>query len=78
MHDFMISLGYIQSEVDPCLYMFLTYVAVYVDDFLIASNSQSEQVRLTSALSVAFEMKDVGFPSTFLGVQLVQCDYPSV
>ena len=73
LHDFNISLGYVQSEVDLCLYMLLqgdlvTYVAVYVDDLLIASNSQSEQVCLTSALSVAFsiEMRDVGFPSTFL------------
>ena len=77
MHDFMLSLGYAQSEVDPCLYSFLqgdliTYVAVYVDDLLIASNSPTEQIRLTTSLSVAFEMRDLGFPSTLLGIQLVQ------
>jgi len=79
LHDFMLSLGYAQSEVDPCLCSFLqgdliTYVAVYVDDLLIASNFPTEQIRLTTSLSVAFEMRDLGFPSTFLGIQLVQRD----
>ena len=73
------NLQVLNCEVDPCLYMFLqdnliTYIAAYVGELLIVSNSPTEQMHLATSLSFSFELRDLGFPPTFVGIQLVQRD----
>jgi hypothetical protein len=74
-HDFIHRQGFHQSEVDPCLYTKhtskgITLVAIYVDDLLIASNSSYDSIELQAALSAEFQMKHLGSPTRFLGIQL--------
>jgi len=74
-HDFILRQGFQQSEVDPCLYTKqtskgITLVAIYVDGLLIASNSPYDSVELQAALSAEFQMKHLGAPACFLGIQI--------
>ena len=62
---------------DPCLYkkvtnLGTTLLAIYVDDLLIASNSDKDSMELQNSLSAEFSMKTLGFPEIFLGVQIAQ------
>ncbi|XP_050248578.1 uncharacterized mitochondrial protein AtMg00810-like [Quercus robur] len=49
----------------------IIYLLVYVDDIIITSNSSSQVSHLVIALSKAFELKDLGALSYFLGIQIV-------
>ena len=76
-HSFILTLGFKQSQVDPCLYKRVTasgttLLAIYVDDLLIASNSDKDSIDLQTSLSAEFSMKTLGFPKMFLGVQIAQ------
>ena len=64
-------------KVDACLYKKVTnlgaaLLAIYVDDLLIASNSDKDSMELQNSLSAEFSMKTRGFPEIFLGVQIPQ------
>ena len=73
----LIGLGLKQSEFEPCLFVKMDksndkpigMVAVYVDD-LIVSGSSGEVERIRKALTATYPMKDLGFPSTWTGVQV--------
>ena len=49
----------------------IIYLLVYVDDIIITGNSSSQVSHLVTALSKAFELKDLGALSYFLGIQIV-------
>ena len=66
-------LVFIQSKVDSCLYKTginacTTLLAIYVEDLLIASNSDKDSVELQNSLLAEFPMKTLGFPENLLGV----------
>ena len=70
-------LGFKQSQVDPCLYKRVTasgttLLAIYVDDLLIASNSDKDSIDLQTSLLAEFSMETLGLPKMFLGVQIAQ------
>ncbi|XP_023881757.1 uncharacterized mitochondrial protein AtMg00810-like [Quercus suber] len=61
---------------DSSLFVFashqtIIYLLVYVDDIIITGNSSSQVSHLVTALSKAFELKDLGALSYFLGIQIV-------
>ena len=49
----------------------IIYLLVYVDDIIIPSNFSSQVSHLVTALSQAFELKDLGALSYFLGIQIL-------
>ena len=49
----------------------IIYLLVYVDDIIITGNSISQVSHLVTALNKAFELKDLGALSYFLGIQIM-------
>ena len=70
------NMGYIQSSNDPCIYTSsegeLSIIGVYVDDFVIAGESEVRIEQVKTALSQKFDVKDLGELHYFLGVQVIQ------
>lgn len=76
--DFMGSLNFVQSKEDPCLYVrhknaVKIFVALYVDDGLVASNSSSEIETFISELQSKFKIvaKELTY---FLGLEITQVE----
>lgn len=47
-----------------------TYIALYVDDFLISSEDEEDLVEIKRRLSERYEMKDMGVARKFLGIEI--------
>lgn len=47
-----------------------TYIALYVDDFLISSEDEGDLAEIKRRLSERFEMKDMGVARKFLGIEI--------
>ena len=70
-----INKGFKQSKVDPCIFFKsngndIIMIAVYVDDFLVVSNSRNLQDELKEALSVYTVKYDDGPVQQYLGMNL--------
>lgn len=77
MHKYLIRKGFIQSESDPCVYMYrngneITYLALYVDDTLLLSSSLKTMNEVKQILMAELKMTDLGEIVFFLGVQVKQ------
>ena len=64
------------SVADSSLFIFhshqtIIYLLLYVDDIIITGNSTSQVDHIVTALSSAFELKDLGALSYFLGIQIL-------
>ena len=76
LSDFLIKLGYKRSSFDSCLYQYKDAytkkeinIACYVDDLLITSCKEYID-QLVYALQQQFTVRDLGEPSTFLGMEV--------
>ena len=72
----LLHLGFEASMADSSLFVYhsrqiIIYLLVYVDDIIITGNSSSQLSHLVTALSQAFELKDLGALSYFLGIQIM-------
>jgi transposase InsO family protein len=72
---FMVSIGFVRSSHDYCLYSrktenFVIYVLVHVDDVLIASNSGSLISFFKQEFSKQFSVKDLGKINRYLGMKI--------
>ena len=72
----LLHLGFEASMADSSLFVFdshqtIIYLFVYIDDIIITGNSSSQVSHLVTALSKAFELKDLGTLSYYLGIQIV-------
>ena len=47
-----------------------TYIALYVDDFLIAGENADDIATIKSRLAERFDMKDLGIAEKFLGMKI--------
>ena len=62
----MVTYGFMRCEYDCCVYFrvlangFYIFLALYVDDMLVAAKSKQEIMKLKSLLSSEFDMKDFG------------------
>jgi hypothetical protein len=65
-----------QSESDPCIWIHQNdkgeriYIALYVDDLLIAGENEEDITTIKRRLSERFEMKDLGIARKFLGMEI--------
>ncbi|PRQ27705.1 putative linoleate 9S-lipoxygenase [Rosa chinensis] len=74
---FMRRIGYRQSNSDHTLFLKnqkgkVTVLIIYVDDMVVTGNDLEEIKKLQSALSVEFEMKDLGSLKYFLGIEVAR------
>ena len=73
--SFMVTHGYMRYEYDNCVYFRVLadgsyiFLALYVDDMLVAAKSKQEIVKLKSLLTSEFGMKDLG-AAKILGIEI--------
>ncbi|CEG35351.1 retrovirus-related gag-pol polyprotein [Plasmopara halstedii] len=73
----MLELGFKKCEADHCIYVKrndnnMIFVALYVDDLVIASNNNGLLKSTKNALSERFAMTDLGRLKYFLGIEIEQ------
>uniref|UniRef100_H3H842 Integrase catalytic domain-containing protein n=1 Tax=Phytophthora ramorum TaxID=164328 RepID=H3H842_PHYRM len=73
--DFMLKLGFKKCESDHCVYLKrdgqdMIFVALYVDDLILASSNDELLESTKHALSKRFEMTDLGELEYFLGMEI--------
>lgn len=76
LHSFLINENFVQSLADPCVYTRFEkkskiILIVWVDDIIIAANSNLVLEVIKGSLCRKFKMKDLGELSWFLGIQFV-------
>ena len=65
-----------QSTSDPCIWIHKnangerTYIALYVDDFLIAGENRDDITTIKGRLAERFDMKDLRIAEKFLGMEI--------
>ena len=65
-----------QSTADPCIWIHENengeriYIALYVDDLIIAGDNEDDILTIKRRLSERFEMKDLGIAKKFLGIEI--------
>ena len=73
LSDFLKSIGFKQSEVDACLFTKfdseISYIVIWVDDIVIATNSEIQLNAIKKSLMQRFKMTDLGPLSWFLGIE---------
>jgi hypothetical protein len=65
--------GFEQSEVDECIFFHhdkKVVLGVYVDDMLLGAQRQHEMDQVKSKLQQKFEMRTMGMPTFFLGMNI--------
>ncbi|KAH9088139.1 hypothetical protein Ae201684P_002241 [Aphanomyces euteiches] len=80
---FMLSIGFVKSKADHCIYIKrqdedIILVSLYVDDLILASNSDEMMQTTKIALSKRFKMTDLGPLSYCLGIEIVRSPSGSV
>lgn len=74
-HSFIVSLGFVQSKSDYCLYVLsqekeVVYLVIYVDDTLMAGSRIDLMNSIIEKLSQEFKMKDLGPVKRFMGLNI--------
>ena len=70
------SIGFVQTKSDPCIYVaeegepFI--IAIYVDDILLAGQTDVCIAELKDALTNHFDIKNLGQVNSFCGVKIIQ------
>ncbi len=77
LNESLCKLNFVQSTSDPCLYVSqegMAFIAIHVDDLIIAADSDDHMDRIKRAIAGVFEMKDLGKLEYVLGVHVIQRD----
>ena len=77
LHSCLISLGFIKSNHEPSLYLKQSnsntiIVGVYVDDLIVAGSSSAGIENFMGEMTREFDMSDLGFLSSYLGIEVKQ------
>ena len=69
------TLGFIQSTVDYCIYVRtcskgVIILLLYVDDILLCGGDKNEIAKVRKQLSFEFKMKDLGVVKQFMGLNV--------
>jgi hypothetical protein len=69
-------LGFRASHADPSLFVKRTgggvHLLVYVDDMILVGNSREELEQVARSIGAMFEVRDLGEPTHFLGMEIVR------
>lgn len=73
----LISLNFKRLKSEPCVFVrkndqSLIIIALYVDDLLIFSNNEEENIKIKKELMLRFEMQDLGKAKSILGMRIIQ------
>ncbi|GJY63740.1 retrovirus-related pol polyprotein from transposon TNT 1-94 [Tanacetum coccineum] len=74
--SFLLDSGFKKSLADVSLFIYnrdgtLCYFMVYVDDIILTGNTKSFVDQFITKIASRFSIKDLGYPSHFLGVELI-------
>nr|KAJ0213981.1 hypothetical protein LSAT_V11C400194770 [Lactuca sativa] len=74
--SFLVSISYRKSRADPSLFIYnsngiISYLLVYVDDFVLTGNNNSFLDSFVSSQAKRFSIKDLGSLHHFLGVEVI-------
>ena len=76
LHNHLKRMGFIQMTTDPCVYRSsggeLAYLGVYVNDIIVAAQTDKCLAQVKKDLTSQFEIKDLGRLYLFLGMKIVQ------
>ncbi|KAL8154792.1 hypothetical protein AgCh_000232 [Apium graveolens] len=75
LSETLLAVGFTHSKADYSLYIkvsptSITLILIYVDDLLISVNCDTSITSLKSVLCSTFHMKDLGFVTYFLGLEI--------
>ena len=73
LHKHLCNVGFIQNSSDPCIYTSKdgkNILAIYVDDIILAAQSQDDMDYMKRDISSKFDLKDLGELRYFLGVSV--------
>ena len=70
-------IGFVASEADPGLFALHNksgsiYLVVWVDDILLAGSNKEELDGVVTSLKTVFDIRDLGIPQYFLGMEIVR------
>lgn len=73
--DFILTKNFQQYKFQPCIFFWrkkekFAILSLYVDDILIVSNCEDKICETKRELSREFEIKDLGIPKRFLGIDI--------
>ena len=72
----MVDFNFQQCEADSCIFVHTntneekTYIALYINDFLIAEENKDDIATIKGLLGERFEMKDLSIAERFLGMEI--------
>lgn len=73
----LVDFDFQQCDSDPCIFIRTnprngerTYIALYVDDLIIAGDNEEDIATIKRRLSERFDMKDLGIARKFLGMEI--------
>jgi len=74
LHEWMVSQGLQQSQVDQCLYFLpgKLWVTFWVDDFLVMGSNRATTDKFKASISAHFRMRDLGPIDQFLGMTITR------
>ena len=77
LHSCLISLGFTKSNYEPSLYLKQSdsntiIVGVYVDDLIVTGSSSTGIEKFKEEMTREFDMSDLGFLSSYLGIEVKQ------
>ena len=65
LDDHLEKMGFVQTTTDPCVYRASggepVYIGVYVDDIILAAQSNEKLAEMKKELSLHFDIKDIDF-----------------
>ena len=78
LHNQLTLMGFVQADSDPCVYRDsggeAFFIRVYVDDIILAGRSEKKIKEVKDALTMKFNVKDMGELHYFLGMKIQQCE----
>lgn len=77
INDILIEMGFVRCKSDTCVYVLrkdgsISYIAIYVDDMLLASSCKSEINNIVRHLNKHVEAIDRGPISFYLGMEIIR------
>ena len=74
--EVLVDFDFKQSKSDPCIWIHenanseRVYIALYIDDLIIASENEEDILTIKRRLSERFEVKDMGIARKFLSMEI--------